>query len=166
MALSMDAWENEFPLIDACLRDTIRLQMPGTAFRKNISGKEIALSTGEVIPKNAYVTYLVGDVHQDPAIYPEPLKWDPLRYSPARAEDKKVHHAALMWGVSRHPCLGMRFAKLENNMITAFFLAYFDELEAHGSKGRLYEAPAPNLNFLTAHRPLQPIRLKYQLRKG
>lgn len=165
MSLTMDAWENEFPLIDACLRDTIRLQMPGTAFRKNISGQDIPLSSGEVIPKNAYATYLIGDVHLNPAIYPDPLKWDPMRYSPDRAEDKKVHHAGLMWGVSRHPCLGMRFAKLENNMITAFFLAYFDELEAWSDQRRLLEAPKPNLNFLTAHRPLVPLTIKYKLRK-
>ncbi|QIX02177.1 hypothetical protein AMS68_007694 [Peltaster fructicola] len=165
MSLPIGAWENEFPLIDACLRESIRLQMPGTAFRRNSSGKDLPLSTGEVIPKDAYVTYLITDVHQDPTVYTNPMKWDPLRYSSERAEDKKVHHAGLMWGVSRHPCLGMKFAKLENNMITSFFLAYFDELEAWGPKGQLNDAPEPNLNFLTAHKPLDTIKIKYQLKK-
>lgn len=35
----------------------------------------------------------------------------------------------LLSGVARHPCLGMRFAKLEINLIVAFFLAYFDNIQ-------------------------------------
>lgn len=163
MSLPIEAWEHEFPLIDACLKDTIRLQLPGCACRKNISGSDIPLSSGEVIPKDAYVTYLVGDVHQDPAVYPDPLKWDPFRYI-ERAEDKKVHNGAIMWGVSRHPCLGMRFAKLENNLITAFFLAYFDDLQAHDSTGRLFEPPPPEMNLHAAHRPQVPTWLTYKVR--
>ena len=50
--------------------------------------------------------YHIGDVHQDPEIYPEPLEWQPGRYLPERAEDRKAHLAYLGWGAARHPCLG------------------------------------------------------------
>jgi hypothetical protein len=31
----------------------------------------------------------MSDLHLSPDVYPEPLKWDPGRYLPDRAEDKK-----------------------------------------------------------------------------
>lgn len=100
----LEAWESEFPIVDMCLRDSIRLNLLGTAFRKNISGREIPIGNGEVIPPNAFVTYATGDVHLNPDIYPEPEKWDPSRYLPEKAEDKKVVHGFVGWGVARHPC--------------------------------------------------------------
>ena len=35
--LTLDAWESKFPVIQLCLRDSIRLNMPGVFFRKNLS---------------------------------------------------------------------------------------------------------------------------------
>ena len=99
-----DAWETEFPVLDICLKDSIRLQLLGTAFRKNISGREIPIGDGDVIPPGAYVTYHTGDVHLNPEIYKDPTKWDPSRYLPDRAEDKKAPYAFIGWGVGRHPC--------------------------------------------------------------
>lgn len=37
-------------------------------------------------------------------IYPNPKVWDPSRYLPGRAEDKKVEHGYLGWGTGLHPC--------------------------------------------------------------
>lgn len=42
--------------------------------------------------------------HQDPAIYPNPSKWDPGRYSKDRAEDQHQPYGYLGWGAGRHPC--------------------------------------------------------------
>ena len=103
--LPVEAWESAFPVLDLCLRDSIRLQMLGTAFRKNVSGKPIPTGHGdEVIPPGAFVTYHLGDIHLDPAVYKEPEKWDPARYLPDRGEDKKKLLSYLGWGVGRHPC--------------------------------------------------------------
>ena len=91
----------EFPLIDMCLKDSIRLQLCGTAFRKNMSGQDIPLNKAgtEVVPKDAFVTYAMGDVHYNPRIYKNPDDWDPSRYMPGRAEDKKEQYAWVGWGV-------------------------------------------------------------------
>lgn len=107
--LPLGAWEQGFPLIDMCLRESIRIQLLGTTFRKNISGRSIPTGTGdEVIPPGAFVTYAIADTHLDPDIYTDPMKWDPSRLLPDRAEDKKKTHAYLGWGAGRHPCLGMK----------------------------------------------------------
>jgi cytochrome P450 len=103
--LPVEAWESEFPILDMCLRDSIRLQLLGTAFRRNISGKDIPTGVGdEVIPPGAFVTYHIDDIHLDPTVYKDPEKWDPSRYLPDRAEDKKKPLSYLGWGVGRHPC--------------------------------------------------------------
>ncbi|KAH7378359.1 cytochrome P450 [Pyrenochaeta sp. MPI-SDFR-AT-0127] len=158
----LEAWEGEFPVVDMCLRDSIRLNLLGTAMRRNISGK--AIPTGndnEVIPPGAFVTYATGDIHLDPEVYVDPLKWDPSRYLPERAEDKKKSvHGFIGWGVGRHPCLGMRFAKLEQNVITAYFVASFDfQLQdKHGNN--LTVAPQVDINRHSAHKPKVPQILK------
>lgn len=41
----------------------------------------------------------------DPEIFENPDKWDPSRYLPERAEDKKLNKYAWNgWGKGRHPC--------------------------------------------------------------
>ena len=53
--LTLEQWETEFNLIDLGLRDSIRLALAGSFFRKNTSGKDIKIdSAGEVIPKDHY----------------------------------------------------------------------------------------------------------------
>ena len=165
MNVPCDAWESEFPIVDACLKDSIRLQQAGTAFRKNISGMDISLDKAgtEVIPKHFFVTYAGGDVHYSPEIYENPEEWDPGRYLDDRAEDKKSTHAYIGWGVARHPCLGMRFAKLEMNLIVAFFLAYFDDIQLCDDNGNpTSKLPAVDRNRHTAHKPNERVFLKYR----
>lgn len=50
----LEAWETGFPVLDLCLRESIRLNLPGTAFRQNISGRDIKIGD-EVIPDGHYV---------------------------------------------------------------------------------------------------------------
>ncbi|KAF3011131.1 hypothetical protein E8E13_011429 [Curvularia kusanoi] len=157
----LEAWEADFPMVDLCLKDSIRLNLLGTAFRKNISGRPLPTGNGmEVIPTDAYVTYATADVHQDPSIYSNPEVWDPARYLPGREEDKKSPHAWLGWGVARHPCLGMRFAKLEQNIITAYFVASFDfGLEDEAGK-KLAVAPKIDQNGHSACKPEEALYLR------
>ncbi|KAF2456488.1 cytochrome P450 6A1 [Lineolata rhizophorae] len=162
-ALPDSAWEEEFPVVEMCLRESIRLQTRGTAFRRNNTGRDIPVGK-EIIPNGAFVTYHIDEVHMNPNIYPEPDYWDPSRYLPERAEDQKVHWAYLGWGVGRHPCLGMRFAQLEVRIVTAFFLAMFD-FELVDENGNLTSRlPKIDRNGTSAGKPDEPVFLKYKVR--
>lgn len=164
--LTIEEWESEFPLIDLCLRECIRHQLVGTAFRRNTSGQEVRLgATGEVVPRNAFAVYLLDDIHMDPAIYTDPGRWDPGRYLPDRAEDKKAPHAYLGWGVGRHPCLGMRFAKLEMGIIGALFVAMFDYELVDVKGNKMPAAPQTNRDNHAASKPDIPVRLRYTVRQ-
>ncbi|KAJ4359014.1 hypothetical protein N0V95_002550 [Ascochyta clinopodiicola] len=162
----LEAWESEFPIVDLCLKDSIRINLLGTAFRKNISGRPLPTGKGmEIIPPDAVVTYATADVHQDPSIYPNPDVWDPARYLPGREEDKKVPHAWLGWGVGRHPCAGMRFAKLEQNIITAYFVASFDFSLEDESGRTLSIPPKVDQNGHSASKPKNPPYLRVSVRE-
>lgn len=162
--LPLDVWENGFPIIDLCLKETIRLQLNGTGFRRNIGNKDIIID-GEAIPPNSFLVYHFGEHHRNPEVYENPDQWDPARYLPDRAEDKKTANAFIGWGTGRHPCLGMRFAKLEQNIITAFFCAMF-EFELSDKSGiRMENPPKGQADAKQACGPAEPVKLKYKLRK-
>jgi cytochrome P450 len=166
-SLSLEAWESEFPLIQLCLRDSIRLNMPGVFFRKNLSNRPIPTGHGnEVIPPGSFPIYHVADAHRDPEVWAEPNKWDPARYLPDRAEDKIKPRIYQGWGVGRHPCQGMRFAKLEVNIITAFFVAALDFAggleDENGLK--LDEMENGNINDIANNIPKKPFFLRFTRR--
>lgn len=67
-------------MLDLCFRECIRLQLVGTGFRKNVSGRELPLGkTGRIIRANAFVVYLVDEIHMNPEVDREPERWDPSR---------------------------------------------------------------------------------------
>ncbi|OJZ83139.1 hypothetical protein ASPFODRAFT_194566 [Aspergillus luchuensis CBS 106.47] len=104
-SLSMHTWEHEFPLLHACLLESIRLAVLPVVFRKNISTTYIRIGdTGEVIPPGAYATYDFRDGARDPDIYPDPQRWDPGRFLPERAEHMKDANAFTGFGGGRHRC--------------------------------------------------------------
>lgn len=71
-------------------------------------------------------------------------RFDPSRYE--RLEDKKQNIAFVGWGAGRHPCIGMRFAKLEIKCITAMFLSGFDYDVVDDKDQVLYKLPEPSRN--------------------
>jgi len=102
--LTLEDWESSFPALDACLRETMRLAMPGAVFRKNTSGADVAIgATGEVVPDGSYVAFLVDDVHMNPEYYPDPETFNPGRFL-REGKGKKGVHTFVGWGAGRHPC--------------------------------------------------------------
>ncbi|KAI1296336.1 cytochrome P450 6A1 [Xylaria venustula] len=165
--LTIEEWEGEFPLIDLALRETIRFCLPGATFRKNMSGHDIPIGdSGEVIPDGAYAIYLVEDsMFGD--WYSDKLKWNPSRYFEENAEDKKVPHAYMGWGSGRHPCLGMKFAKLEMALITAYWVGMFD-FEFSDKDGNRITPSEPlmmNRNLHSARKPEKNLYLRYRPRE-
>ena len=79
-SIPLSAWENETPVLDMLIREAIRLSQAYVAFRRNV-GPEMYID-GKVIPTGALVAYPAADVHLDPALYPDPWKFDPERPHP------------------------------------------------------------------------------------
>ncbi|KAL2075095.1 hypothetical protein VTL71DRAFT_37 [Oculimacula yallundae] len=116
-ALPLQAWEKDFSMLELCLKESMRVQGQGVFQRRNISGEDVSVG-GEVVPNGAFALYHIADTHRDEMIYKDPEIWDPARYLPDRNEGPNKFDY-LGWGTGRHPCPGMRFAKLEIKLIVA-----------------------------------------------
>ncbi|KAG8998493.1 hypothetical protein FRB94_000591 [Tulasnella sp. JGI-2019a] len=159
-SVPLGAWESELPILDLCVKETLRLHFQNPMLRRNISAGDIEIGD-EVVPKDAIVFFFTSTVMMDATKYRDPELWDPSRFLPDRAEDKiGGPHTFLAWGSGKHPCRGMRFAKLEMNIIFAFFLARFQYDVLDGSKTKL-EAP-PKAGPRNFQLTKEDMHLRYQ----
>jgi len=111
---------------------------------------------GYVIPAGWKVQVSSEIAHRLPEFFDEPDYYDPLRFSPERAEDKSDRFALIGFGGGTHKCIGMNFANTEINVITTLLLQQFD-LEL--------ETPKPSVKRGTgANRPT-PTIIRYRRRE-
>ncbi|KEP54176.1 cytochrome P450 family 6 protein [Rhizoctonia solani 123E] len=125
-------WENEMPVLETCIRETIRLIISGAALRRLTSGDTVI--DGKKVPNGTFLAYLLGETHSDPNIYPNPSQFNPGRYT--EEQDKSQTYGFLGWGVGRHPCAGRRFAQFEIKSMVAMFLASYtyEVIDSNGKK--------------------------------
>jgi sterol 14-demethylase len=79
-SVPLSAWENETPVLDKLIHETLRIAQPHVAMRQNV-GPEMYID-GKVIPTGTLVVCPFANVHLDPTIYPDPWKFDPERPQP------------------------------------------------------------------------------------
>jgi cytochrome P450 len=91
-SIPLHAWETATPILDSVIRETLRLAQPHVAMRRNM-GPDLALPGGTTVPSGAFVVYPFSDVHLNPALYP-----DPWRFDPSRPEPKGVDLGYVGWG--------------------------------------------------------------------
>ncbi|KAK3789005.1 hypothetical protein RRG08_039613, partial [Elysia crispata] len=108
----MPTYENmqDLTYMDMCLNEAMRLYPIG--FQLDRVCNEDIVVCGVHIPKGMTVSFPVFSIHRDPDIWPDPMKFDPDRFSP---ENKLQRHpyAHLPFGQGPRNCIGMRLALLE-----------------------------------------------------
>ncbi|KAA1475253.1 cytochrome P450 [Dentipellis sp. KUC8613] len=95
----------------------------------------------EMLPRGAFLAYPIADSHLNEAFWDEPGRFDPSRFEDegkgggkgggakegmgkeGKEGKGRAAHAFVGWGTGRHPCTGMRTAKLEMKLLCALFLA-------------------------------------------
>jgi sterol 14alpha-demethylase len=110
-----------------------------------------------VVPKGWLVMVVAGVAHRLPTVFRDPDKFDPLRYSPDRAEDAQHRFALIGFGGGMHKCAGVNFANNEMMVITSLLLQQFD-LEM------IDKNPHP-VYGMGASRP-SPTRVRYHRKLG
>ncbi|KAF8737970.1 Cytochrome P450, partial [Rhizoctonia solani] len=160
------AWEDDMPVMEVCIRETIRLIFSGAALRRVNSGDtEI---DGKKIPNGTYLVYSTGETHSDPNIYPNPSQYNPGRY--AEGQDKAQAYGFLGWaapGAGRHPCVGRRFAQYEiKSMVSMFLASYTYEVVDSAGKKPDPSLTVPDRNNMYQARPKgQTFYVKYTKRQ-
>ncbi|VUC23834.1 unnamed protein product [Clonostachys rosea] len=164
--LQFTNWECDFPVMQACLQETLRMVIPGTVFRKNTSGAAIPIgSTGQVVPNGSFLAFLIDHVHMDPSFYPDPSKFDPGRYLDDASPHTTEPHTFVGFGSGCHPCTGMKVAKLELTMMVVLFISSFQfELSDRHGAPTSKNPPLPDRNNHKAKRDDKPCYLRIRLR--
>lgn len=156
-------WEDEMPVLDQCLRETIRRSITGTTLRRVMQDGDEDPSLvieGKKLKKGQFLAYHIGGTHHDPEIYSNPNNWDPSRFD--RGEDKKQHWAFLGWGAGRHPCTGMRFAKLEVKLILSLILTQYEYDVVNGAGNVVTKIPEPSRDNLYQVPPVETVYVRYK----
>lgn len=78
------------------------------------------------IPKGWLMQVATDVAHNLPELWDNPQQYDPLRYSPDRAEHKQDTFAMIGFGGGLHKCTGMNFANNEMMVITGMLLTQFE----------------------------------------
>jgi cytochrome P450 len=110
---------DRLPLLDAVLKETMRLLPPAPMLLRYTAGETelggVALPEKTMVFLSPYVT------HRDPERFPRPLRFDPSRWegpSPSAYE-------YLPFGAGAHNCVGRHFAMLEMKVVLAVLLQRF-----------------------------------------
>ncbi|KAG6909647.1 hypothetical protein DXG01_016227 [Tephrocybe rancida] len=111
------------PVFESVIRETLGLVASGTLLRRNL-GPDIELGGSQIL-RGEFLVFSSAGVHHHADIYVEPLSFGPARYNEGRAENKEVPHRYVGWG-GRHPCTGIKVAKLEIKVVQALILAGYD----------------------------------------
>ncbi|KAK8117712.1 cytochrome P450 6A1 [Apiospora kogelbergensis] len=166
--LSLRDWETKFGVLQSTITESIRFTMAGAVVRKNISGKDMKIgNTRYVIPNGSLAIHATADAHMDEGIYPEPLRWDPSRYTKDVPQGSDVPHGYLGWGSGNHPCPAQRFAELNVVVASVLFIASYD-FEMCDEAGVSTVGPLPGIlyNRMGAGRPETDMYMKCELRRA
>ncbi len=97
--------------LDLVMNESIRLVTPVQwAMRQTVRDTELL---GYYLPKGTNVIAYPGMNHRLEEFYPEPMKFDPLRFTEPRNEHKSHRYAFSPFGGGAHKCIGMTFGQFE-----------------------------------------------------
>ncbi|OUS28889.1 hypothetical protein A9Q99_10955 [Gammaproteobacteria bacterium 45_16_T64] len=96
-------------------KEALRIYPPApNLFRRSLRDCEF---NGVHIPANTQVLADCGYVHRSAEYWTNPMAFDPERFSPSRAEDKKHRHQWVPFGGGAHTCIGLHFAMMSAKII-------------------------------------------------
>ncbi len=125
--------------LNQVLQEVERLYPPvGAGFRSTIVPFEFQ---GYCVPVGWNVMYSIIGTHMDAEIYPEPLRFDPDRFSVDRAEHKKQEFSLIGFGGGARSCLGFAFAQTLVKAFAALLIRGYDWEILAGQDLRLDRIP-------------------------
>ncbi|MGB1544116.1 MAG: cytochrome P450 [Spongiibacter marinus] len=105
----------EFSLAGFVMQETLRMYPPVAVVpRRTVRETEIF---GYRIPANTSIGISPLMTHYLEEWWSEPTRFDPMRFSPERAEHKKHFYQWLPFGGGSHKCIGLNFAEIQVKIV-------------------------------------------------
>ena len=105
-----------------CIKEAMRLYPPVFSFARKTT-KEISL--GEyVVPEGAAVSIVTYLIHRNPAVWENPMEYNPLRFQPSNM-DKHGPYDYIPFSAGIRNCIGQNFAMNEMKVVIAMILPTF-----------------------------------------
>ncbi|XP_068226701.1 cytochrome P450 3A29-like [Palaemon carinicauda] len=105
--------------LDQVFSEALRVFPPVVNFITRDTNKDFQLGD-YFIPNDTDIMIPVWQIHHDPKLWPDPLKFDPDRFSPeAKASNSRHPMSYIPFGAGPRSCPGMRFAQMEAKMAIA-----------------------------------------------
>jgi sterol 14-demethylase len=115
---------NNFDLMDWALKETERMN-PAAEILLRVNSQPYEVTSYHV--PAGWLTMISPAVsHRLPHIYRNPDSYEPERFSPERAEDRKQKNSLVGFGGGMHKCWGMNFAYTEMNVVLTLLLKTYD----------------------------------------
>jgi len=110
------------PWTAACFQEAMRLYPPAWILERDAIGRDEV--GGYTIPKRATVIISPWVVHRNPALWPDPERFDATRFLPG-ASAGRPRSAYMPFGAGRRMCVGAGFAMLEGTLLAAMIAQRF-----------------------------------------
>ncbi len=127
-ALPFDALA-QMELTEMAMKEALRI-MPPVPSTPRRALKDFTFG-GFRIPAGTDVDVSASAVHADPVLWPEPDRFDPLRFTPA-AVAARHKYAWIPYGGGAHMCLGLHFAVMQTKVLAHHILTRYSIETAPG----------------------------------
>lgn len=134
------SWQSDLRLTDRVLKEALRLNPPVLFMPRRLTADAEWL--GIPLPRGAYVMTNPSAIQRDPAIFPDPLRFDPSRFE--RGEDKAHKYAWAPFGGGIHKCIGMHFAQIHARVFWSTLLRQATLVRATGAEPTWIHLPVPH----------------------
>ena len=144
------------PYIDMVIDEVLRLHTPPFFYDRTCT--ESCTIDGVHFPKNINVLVPIYAIHMDPAIWKDPGKFDPGRFS--HEEKAKRHpYVHMPFGHGPRHCIGMRFALLQIKLV---LIKVFREFQVEATKKTMF--PLKKDLSILLNCPYNAIMLRFKQR--
>ncbi|XP_050069001.1 cytochrome P450 4d2-like [Anopheles maculipalpis] len=111
-----------FPYLDMVVKESLRL-LPPVSFigRRLVEDLEI---NGVTVPAGTDFTIPIYVIHRNPAIYPDPERFDPERFSDTNTQ-RRGPYDYIPFSIGSRNCIGQRYALMEMKITVVKMLAHY-----------------------------------------